>query len=96
MVGETSRSIEYQRPAALALRDVTQAFSSIGLLLTSSDRTMTVTGSTRYRLQRVKLRVSIAQRDANSSIISVHGSSSEVWSAGSRDGADRLIEALAS
>ncbi len=94
MVGESSRSIHYQRPADVAFEDVKRAFSSIGSVLEASPLTRTVMGRTRYGLQAVRLRVSVHAVDDGTSRIDIQGFGDDIWGGGARKGADKLIRAL--
>jgi hypothetical protein len=94
MAGESTRTIEYQRPAAETLRAVEAAFGRIGKLLDSSDATMTTTGRTRYGLQSVNLRASVRPVTAGTSTVTVQASGVDIWGGAARKGTDRLVAAL--
>lgn len=94
MVGESVREVHYQRGADQALRDVEAAFATIGKVLDSSPLTRTVTGRSRFGLQRIKLRVSIHDRGDGTSTLQIHSFGDDIWGGGARKGTHKLLRAL--
>ena len=94
MAGESSRSLQYRKPADQAYADLTRAFQRVGKVESASEATLTVRGKTSYGLQSVSLRVSIIEKDENNSLLQIQAAGDDVWAGGARGGADRLIQAL--
>jgi hypothetical protein len=94
MVGESGRKINYRKSADQAFADLKAAFPRIGKLTEASPTTMTVTGTTRFGAQSVKLRISIIEVDSKSCLIEIQGFGDDVWGAAARKGTDKLLRAL--
>lgn len=94
MAGESSRSIQYRKPADQAYTDLMQAFQRVGKVESASEATLTVRGKTTYGFQSVSLRVSIIEKDEKNSLLQIQAAGDDVWSGGARAGSDRLIQAL--
>lgn len=81
-------------PPREAFERALEAMQAIGRVTESGQTTKTVVGTTRYGLQRVKLRVSVLPRDGGS-VIQIGGAGDDVWGAAARRATDKLIQALA-
>lgn len=89
--------MQYDRPRAETLEAVEAALGRVGKVLEVSSATSTITGRVRCGLQSVKLRVAVLDgASSSSSIVEIAGSSDDLWGAGARKGADRLVRALES
>jgi hypothetical protein len=94
MVGESTRTIQYDRPRTEALADLERAFGTIGRVVEVSIATGTIIGRCRYGLQSVKLRVSVIDQGDGRSLIEIGAAADDVWGAGARKGTDKLVAAL--
>ncbi len=94
MAGQSSRSVQYRKPAAQAYVDLMRAFQQVGKVESASEATLSVRGQTSYGFQSVRLRVSIIEKDENNSLLEIQAAGDDVWAGGARAGTDRLIEAL--
>ena len=94
MAGESSRSVQYQKPAEQAYTDVKCAFEQIGRIESASEITLSVSGKTTYGLQSIKLRVSVIGKDETNSLLQIQAAGDDVWAGGARGGTDRLIQTL--
>ncbi len=96
MVGTSTRTVDYAKRAEEAFEDLQRAFSRIGRITESSPATLSLTGTTRYGLQRVKLRVSAHRRDSTSCTIEIGGAGDDIWGGAARKASDKLVRVLGS
>ncbi len=90
----SENEIVYPGDTASTLNDVAAALNKVGRMTTIDREKLFVEGRVWYGFQRVKLRVSMFERDSLNTGIVVQGSSDDVWNAGGRSATKRLIETL--
>jgi hypothetical protein len=93
VVGSANREVLLDMPPRQAFERVIAAIESIGRLVENWQTTMTAVGMTRYGLQHAELFVSVFP-SPDGSVVQIHASGEDIWGAGARQCADKLIRAL--
>ena len=93
MVGSANREVFLDMPPREAFDRVVAAMESIGRVVENWQTTMTVVGTTRYGEQHAELWLSVVpSRDG--SVVRIRAAGEDVWGAGARKCAEKLIRAL--
>jgi hypothetical protein len=92
-LGEATKEVEYDKPPLQTLGDLQSALSKIGQVSGVDEQEMTVQGTSRYGLQKVRMRL-IVTPNGNGSKITAVSLSDDVWAAGAKNCNRRLFEAL--
>lgn len=92
-IGGSERTVTIQHQPTEALNMVRRAFEDIGKVKSVEDDKMLVRGSTRYGLQKVRLKASVAP-DPAGSVVTVKAQGDDVWGKAAKSAVQRLADAL--
>lgn len=92
-IGSKDRELDYGKSPEAAFNDLHRALRSIGKIEEADPEALFLRGTTRFGLQKVRLKMSVAPSD-HGSTISIHALADDVWGKGAKKGIDKLIEAL--
>jgi hypothetical protein len=93
VVGSASREVFLDLAPQEAFERAVAAMESIGRVLERWRTTKTALGTTRYGLQSAQLHVSVLP-DAAGSVVQIRAAGDDIWGAGARRSADKLVRAL--
>jgi hypothetical protein len=92
-IGTAEQEVPYGKEPLAAFADVERAMASIGKVKESDRGSMLVRGTTRFGLQKVRLKVKVQEKDG-ASVLKVKALADDIWGMGARKGTSKLLEAL--
>lgn len=92
-IGTRSRELTYDKEPEATFNDLRRALETVGKVQEADPESFFLRGSTRFGLQKVRLKISIARSDQGSTV-SINALADDVWGMGAKKGIERLIRAL--
>ncbi|MPZ70700.1 MAG: hypothetical protein GEU71_14405 [Actinobacteria bacterium] len=92
-IGSAEKHLEISQPPDSVFIQARRALEGIGKIKEMDEDALFLRGSTRYGLQKVRLKVFI-KADGEGSRLTIKALADDVWGKGARKGCERLLEAL--